>query len=85
MIRMDRAWSNEDKPVTLELRTYGDTENINFEPTFQFADQLQHLCECLRSGIPHRISLDNSIRQAKVIDAVFESLETGRAIEAPPS
>ena len=85
MIRMDRAWSNEDKPVTLELRTDGDTENIDFEPTFQFADQLQHLCDCLSAGIPHRISLDNSIRQAKVIDAVFESLETGRAIDVPPA
>ena len=85
MIRMDKAWSNEDKPVTLELRTSRGTENIDFEPTFQFADQLRHLCDCLRLGVPHRISLDNSIRQAKVIDAVFESLNTGRAIELPPA
>ncbi len=81
MIRMDRAWSNEDKPVTLQLRTGQGTENIDFEPSFQFGDQLQHLCDCLSLGTPHRISLENSIRQARVIDTAFESLETGRAVE----
>ena len=81
MIRMDRAWSNEDKPVTLQLRTSQGTENIDFDPSFQFGDQLQHLCDCLSLGTPHRISLENSIRQARVIDAVFESLKTGRAVE----
>ena len=85
MIRMDRAWSNEDKPVTLQLQTSQGVENIEFEPTFQFADQLQHLCDCLSSGIPHRISLDNSICQARAIDAIFLSLETGRAIEMQPA
>lgn len=85
MIRMDRAWSNEDKPVVLQLQTKEGTENINFEPTFQFANQLQHLCDCLSTGVPQRISLDNSIRQAKVIDAAFESLETGRAVPLQPA
>ena len=85
MIRIDRAWSNEDKPVVLQLRTTRGSENIDFEPSFQFADQLQHLCDCLSTGIPHRISLDNSIRQAKAIDAAFESLETGRAVDVQPT
>lgn len=85
MIRVDRAWSNEDKPVTLHLQTKEGTENIDFAPTYQFANQLQHLCDCLRTGAPHRISLDNSIRQARVIDAAFKSLETGRAVTIQPA
>ena len=85
MIRMDRAWSNEDKPVTLQLQTSQGVENIAFEPALQFASQLQHLCDCLSLGVPHRISLNNSICQARVIGAVFESLETGKAIELHPA
>ncbi|MDE0299899.1 MAG: Gfo/Idh/MocA family oxidoreductase [Candidatus Poribacteria bacterium] len=85
MIRMDRAWSNEDKSVILQLQTKDESDNIDFEPTFQFANQLQHLCDCLSTGAPHRISLDNSVRQARVIDATFESLETGTAVEIQPA
>ena len=85
MIRMDSAWSNEDKAVTLQLQTDKGIEHIEFEPTFQFAHQLQHLCDCLTTGLPHRISLENSIRQMRVIDAAFESIKTGQAIELPPA
>ena len=56
-------------------------EVIEFEPCFQFALQLKHMCECLETGREHRISGEHSVGQMKVLDAVKESMETGVAVE----
>jgi len=81
MLRMDKVWNNGGQPVTLEQRTQRGTEFIEFEPTFQFTHQLRHLYDCLRTGQPHRISPESCINQMRVIDAVFESMATGKAVE----
>jgi predicted dehydrogenase len=81
MLRLDTIWNNENRPVTIEQSTPDGTEVIEFEPCFQFANQLQHLCDCLTTGQPHRIPPENSINQMRVIDAVFESAATGKAVE----
>ena len=81
MLRTDMAWNNENQPVVLEQRTNDGTKIIEFEPTFQFTNQLRHLCDCLTTGQPHRISPENSIHQMQVIDAVMESMATGKAVK----
>jgi len=85
MLRLDKVWNNENQPVTIEHHTQHGTEFIEFEPTFQFMHQLKHLCDCLRTGQPHRISPENCVNQMRVIDAVFESMATGKAVELPNS
>ena len=80
MLRLDRIWNNENRPVSIEKQTVDGSEIIEFEPVFQFTNQLRHLCECLTTGQPHRISPENSIHQMKVIDAVRESVETGNVV-----
>jgi predicted dehydrogenase len=81
MLRLDKVWNNENQPVTLECHTQQGSEAIEFEPTFQFTHQLRHLCDCLITGQPHRISAESCINQMRVIDAVFESMATGKAVE----
>lgn len=83
MLRIDTAWNNSGQPVVLEQRTNDGAESIKFEPVFQFTNQLRHLCDCLTTGQPHRISPENSIHQMQVIDAVLESMATGKAVELP--
>ena len=83
MLRLDIAWNNERQPVAIESRTTDGVETIEFPSIFQFTNQLEHLCECLTTGRPHRIPPENSINQMKVIDAVFESLAAGSAVELP--
>ena len=80
MLRLDRIWNNENRPVSIEKQTVDGSEIIEFEPVFQFTNQLRHLCNCLTTGQPHRISPENSIHQMKVIDAVRESVETGNVV-----
>ena len=80
-IFVDRAWNNEDRAVSLERRSFEKIERYEFEPVFQFQLQLEHLCDCLSCGCPHRISPLNSVAQMRVVDSVFESIRTGRAVE----
>ncbi len=79
-LRLDSVWNNENHPVAIDLRTKDGAQTIPFEPVNQFALQLQHLCDCLTTGQPHRISPENSVNQMRVIDAVFESMATGRTV-----
>ena len=85
MIHIDRVWNNENSPTALEVRRRSGVERIEFEPVFQFENQLQHLCDCLTTGAPHRISPENSIGQMRTIDAAFESIRTGEAIALGPA
>ena len=80
MLRLDRIWNNEDRPVSIEKHTVHGSESIEFEPVFQFTNQLKHLCECLTTGEPHRISPENSIHQMKVMDAARKSVETKNVV-----
>lgn len=84
MIRIDKAWNNENQPTALELWQPGKMPPgptvSEFAPVNQFALQLQHLCACLISGAAHRIAPENSIGQMRVIDAIFASMATGQVV-----
>lgn len=79
-LRIDRAWNNEDRPVSLVCATSGRTERFHFEPVFQFQLQLEHLCDVLDGRADPRIAAQDSIAQMRVIDAVCESIATGNAV-----
>lgn len=80
LVRFDKAWNNENQDVALEYHSADGVETIPFPPTHQFTHQLAHLCECLESGQPHRISPENSIGQMRVLDAIAESMQTGEVV-----
>ena len=81
ILRLDSVWNNENRAVAIEHRTKDGVEVIEFEPCFQFALQLQHMCACLRDGTEYRISGAHSIGQMRVLDAVKLSMEGGVAVE----
>ncbi len=85
LLRIDKAWNNENQPTTLELWRHPEQRRqpqlFEFPPINQFALQLQHLCDCLSTGAPHRIPPANSIAQMRVIDAAFASMATGQVVE----
>lgn len=84
-MRMDMAWNNEDHPVALEIRKNGaEVRTIRFAPVFQFTEQLRHLCDCLESDRPHRIPMENSLGNMRVIDAVYASIGSGEPVDLNP-
>ena len=80
LLRIGTAWNNESQAVTLEHHTEDGVEEINFPPTYQFTHQLEHVLDCLDSGQSHRISPQNSIAQMRVLDAVAESMQSGKVV-----
>ncbi|MBI2193909.1 MAG: Gfo/Idh/MocA family oxidoreductase [Planctomycetes bacterium] len=82
MVRVDAAWNNENQPVTFQVSTTnGAQESHRLPPANQFVLQLRHLLECLATGRPHRIPLEDSIGQMRVLDAVFESFRAHRPVD----
>ena len=47
MLRLDKVWNNGNQPVTIESHTKDGYEVIHFEPTNQFALQLQILWQII--------------------------------------
>ncbi len=80
LVRIDKAWNNENQDVALDYHSADGVETIHFPPTHQFTHQLEHLCSCLEGGQTHRISPENSIAQMRVLDAVAESMQTGEVV-----
>jgi xylose dehydrogenase (NAD/NADP) len=80
-IRVERAWGIDTQGATaIEIfDADGRVEVLPFAPVKQFELQLAHYKEVLETGRPHRIPPEDSIRQMRVIDAVYESLRTGQA------
>jgi D-xylose 1-dehydrogenase (NADP+, D-xylono-1,5-lactone-forming) len=84
-IRLERAWGiDQQGATTLEIFDAGGrVEVLPFPPVKQFELQLSHYKDVLETGRPHRIPPEDSIRQMRVIDAVYESLRTGQAAAVP--
>jgi xylose dehydrogenase (NAD/NADP) len=81
MLRLDSVWNNENRPVNIVHTSPKGVETIDFPSTFQFALQLEHMVDCLANGTPHRIPPENSIAQMRLIDAIYESMGSGKAVE----
>ena len=76
----DIAWNNENQAVVLKQRTSDGVAHFEFEPTYQFTLQLEHLCDVLDTGRAHRVPPEDAIAQMKVLDAVFASFGSGQVV-----
>ena len=80
-IRVDPAFNNENSATVLQVQTRDNVESFEFQPVDPFALQLDHLCDCLDSGLPHRVAPEDSMGNMKTIDAIHESMREGQAID----
>ncbi len=84
-LRVERAWNNDNMPTAVEARfdlgpKPGRQERYEWPEQDDMALQLRHVVDCLEHGVAHRIQPQNSLGQMRVIDAVFESLESGNPV-----
>jgi predicted dehydrogenase len=79
-IRIENAWGVGERGARrLEVTgPDGRVEVEEFPAVDQFRLQIEHVRDCLATGQPHRIPPEDSIAQMRVVDAVYESLRTGR-------
>ena len=60
-----------------------DTEKYQFTPVNEFDLQLSHICECLDTDSPPLIAPELSLGNMKIIDAVYESINTHEPVDIP--
>ena len=80
MLRTELAWNNENRATSLSVHTRDGIETHEFEPVYQFLNQIHHLCDCLDTSQAHRIPPENSIGNMKTIDAIYASMHTGQTV-----
>ena len=79
-MRIAPAFNNENQQTCLQLQTQDRSENFEFPAVDPFVLQLEHLCDCLDNGTPHRITPEDSIGNMMTIDAIHESTKKGQAV-----
>jgi xylose dehydrogenase (NAD/NADP) len=81
-VREQEFVEEPDLPANLEIfyDTF-ETETLKFEPVDQFALQLEHVCDCLESGSPPRIPPEFSLSNMRIIDAIYESIESRMPVD----
>ncbi|WP_089718708.1 Gfo/Idh/MocA family protein [Candidatus Entotheonella palauensis] len=83
-VREQEFVEKEDLPASVRVfHDNFDTEIYHFSPANQFDLQLRHLCECLDAGTPHRIPVEFSLGNMRVIDAVHKSIQTRMPVDLP--
>jgi predicted dehydrogenase len=66
--------------VELECEVDGRHVVETFDPTDQYRLEVEHFAECVESGATPRTDADEAVRNMAVIDALYESAETGETV-----
>ena len=83
-VRLQEFVEKEELPATVQVFCNNfDKETYQFVPVNQFGLQIHQLCECLETNTPYRISPEFSLGNMRAIDAIYESMRTGLAVDLP--
>jgi predicted dehydrogenase len=83
-VREQEFVEKEDLPATVQVFYDNfNTEVYHFTSVNQFDLQLSHLCNCLATDKPHRIPPEFSLGNMRTIDAVHESIRSGKPVDLP--
>ena len=72
---LDDPW-HANEPV-IELRRDGGTERIELEPIDSYRLELENLADAIAGEAPLLLGREDALGQARAIDALFRSAETG--------
>jgi D-xylose 1-dehydrogenase (NADP+, D-xylono-1,5-lactone-forming) len=76
---LDDPWHCHE-PV-IEMRRDGGTERIELEPVDSYRLELENLADAIDGRAPLLLGRDDAVGQARAIEALFRSAETGAVIE----
>ncbi|MUW13376.1 gfo/Idh/MocA family oxidoreductase [Halorubrum sp. CBA1125] len=69
-----------DSSTTLEYQIDGRHGVEEFQPVDQYCLEVEHFAECVEEGKTPRTGGQDSINNMRVIDALYESVETGEEV-----
>jgi predicted dehydrogenase len=76
---LDDPWHCQ-QPV-IELRRADGTERIELEPVDSYRLELENLADAIAGAAPLLLGRDDALAQARTIDALFRSAETGMSTQ----
>jgi predicted dehydrogenase len=76
---LDDPWHCHD-PV-IELRRDGESERIELEPVDSYRLELENLADAVAGEAPLLLGREDALGQARVIEALFRSAESGAAVQ----
>ncbi len=79
-IRLDDPWHGWTAP-TLELRRAGGVETVALEPVDPYRLELEDFAAAVRGERQPLLGRDDAVAQARALDALLRSAETGRPVE----
>ncbi len=82
-LRLDRAFSAKDFDTTIELVRGDRTESVRVPRANMFILMAEHFGDAVLGKTPLRYPAGDALDNMRVIDACFESIRTGRAVEIP--
>jgi len=82
-VRLSRAYEIKDK-VVRELTIDGKTRKRTFPKRDQFAPEILHFSECVRTGREPGPSGLEGLADVRVVEALYAAARTNRSVELPP-
>ncbi len=80
-LRLDRAFSAKDFDVAIEIVRGDRTESVRIPQANMFTLMAEHFGDAVLEKKPLRYPAGDALDNMHVIDACFESIRTGRAVE----
>jgi predicted dehydrogenase len=82
-LRLDRAFSAKDFDTAIEIIKGDRTESVRVPQADMFILMAEHFGDAVLEKTPLRYPAGDALDNMQVIDACFESIRTGRAVEIP--
>ncbi len=84
--RMDNAFSYHGQKLTVQRREGMGTVAGEYmlSPKDQFALEMDHFAECIRTGRKPRTGGPEGLQDQKLMAAIYEAARTGKPVQLPP-
>ncbi len=84
--RMDNAFSYHGQKLTVQRREGMGTVagEYTLSPKDQFALEMDHFAECIRTGRKPRTGGPEGLQDQKLMAAIYEAARTGKPVQLPP-
>jgi len=77
---LPRAFSAKNFELPIEIIKEDDSRTLRFPSADQYVRMIEHFGECIRRGSSLRYGAEDALGNARMIDAAFASLASGRPI-----
>jgi glucose-fructose oxidoreductase len=84
MLSLDNAYEYAAAKMTLRVTRGGKTRKKKFKKRDQIAAEIEYFARCVRDGVEPEPSGEEGLADVQIMNAIYESTRTGRAVAITP-